>query len=95
MLMSFEQATVAAIRHMNSAASMRDEKIEAAAHLDDNESEEQRTREADGELAFASSLIVESVVNSAMRPRSWLEDQIESQEGGAAFEYLRAGGTIR
>jgi hypothetical protein len=80
MLISFEQAAMAAIRHLDSAVHMRNEKAEDASYLD-GEASTQRTREADDELAFVSSIIVESVVDSAMKPKAWLEDQRHTREG--------------
>jgi hypothetical protein len=81
MLISFEQAAMAAIRHLDSAANMRNEKLEDASYGDDEASTTQSTREADNELAFVSSIIVESVVDSAMKPKAWLEDQRHTREG--------------
>jgi len=80
-LISFEQAAMAAIRHLDSAANLRNEKLEDASHRDSEASMTQRTREADNELAFVSSIIVESVVDSAMNPKAWLEDQRHTREG--------------
>jgi hypothetical protein len=90
MLMNFEQAILAAIRHLDAAITMREEKLEEVAHLDDEETARQRTSEADHDLAFAASIIVESVVNSAMKPKAWLEDQVYRQTGESPFEYLEA-----
>jgi hypothetical protein len=81
MLISFEQAAMAAIRHLDSAANLRNEKLEDASYHDGEASTTQRTREADNELAFVSSIIVESVVDSAMKPKAWLEDQRHTREG--------------
>jgi hypothetical protein len=81
MLISFEQAAMAAIRHLDSAANMRNEKLEDTSHRDSEASTTQRTREADNELAFVSSIIVESVVDSALKPKVWLEDQRHTREG--------------
>src|SRR5215217_6243983 len=61
MLISFEQAALAATRHLESAASMRDEKPEDTSYRDDEVSAKRRTTEADHELAYACSIIVESV----------------------------------
>jgi hypothetical protein len=61
MVMSFDQAIAAAIRHVDSAASMRNEKLEDTSYRDGEASTKQKTREADNELAFVSSIIVESV----------------------------------
>jgi len=55
--------------------------VEAASYHDGEASTTQRTREADNELAFVSSIIVESVVDSAMKPKAWLEDQRHTREG--------------
>ena len=74
MVMSFDQAIAAAIRHLDSAASMRDEKLEDSPFHDGEVSTTQRTREADQELAFVTSIIVESVVDSAIKPKAWLEE---------------------
>ena len=93
MLISFEQAVMAARRHLDSAASMRNEKVETASHGDSEASATQRTREADNELAFVSSIIVESVVDSAMKPKAWLEDQRLTREGPSSpFRRLQASG---
>jgi hypothetical protein len=81
MLISFEQAAMAAIRHLDSAANLRNEKLEDASYHDGEASTTQRTTEADNELAFVSSIIVESVVDSAMKPKAWLEDQRYTREG--------------
>ena len=91
MLISFEQAAMAAIRHLDSAANMRNEKLEDASYRDGEASTTQRTREADNELAFVSSIIVESVVDSAMKPKAWLEDQRHTREGPSSpFRRLQA-----
>jgi hypothetical protein len=90
MLIGFEQAALAAIGHLDSAASMRDEKLEDTSYPDDEVSAKRRTTEADHELAFACSIIVESVVDSAIKPKAWLEDQIHSREGQTPFRRLRA-----
>src|SRR5215212_7945176 len=61
MVMSFDQAIAAAIRHLDSAAIMRNEKLEEledAPFHDGELSTTQRTSEADNELAFVSSIIV-------------------------------------
>jgi hypothetical protein len=94
MLISFEQAALAAIRHLESATSMREEKLEGSdssssggdGEGDGSEEDKRRRRrrireeEADNQLAFATSIIVESVVDSAIKPKAWLEEEIESQE---------------
>jgi hypothetical protein len=90
MVMSFDQAIAAAIRHIDSAVSMRDEKLKDTTYLDGEDSPEQRTGEADHELAFVTSIIVESVVNSAMKPKAWLEEQMHSREGQSPFRRLQA-----
>jgi hypothetical protein len=93
MVMSFDQAIAAAIRHLDSAAIMRNEKLEEledAPFHDGEVSTTQRTREADNELAFVSSIIVESVVDSAMKPKTWLEHEILDREGQSPFRRLRA-----
>ena len=91
MVMSFDQAIAAAVRHLDSAANMRNEKLEDASYLDGEASAAQRTREADNELAFVSSIIVESVVDSAIKPKAWLEDQRHTREGPSSpFRRLQA-----
>ena len=89
MLMNFEQAIVAAMRHMDSAMSMRDEQLEEASQLDE-ESGEQKAREADLQLAFTSSIVVESVVGSAMKPKMWLEDWLHRRENELPFQRFPA-----
>src|ERR687893_874330 len=69
MLISFEQAVMAAIRHLDSAANLRNDKSGDVSHREGEATTAQRTREADNELAFVSSIIVESVVDSAMKPK--------------------------
>jgi len=90
MVMSFDQAIAAAIRHLDSATNMRNEKFEDASHHDREASTKQRTREIDDELAFVSSIIVESVVDSAIKPKEWLEDEMLNREGQSPFRRLRA-----
>jgi hypothetical protein len=90
MVMSFDQAIAAAKRHVDSAASMRNEKLEDASYRDVEVSTTRRTREADRELAFVSSIIVESVVDSAIKPKAWLEDQMHGREGQSPFRRLQA-----
>jgi hypothetical protein len=94
MLMNFEQAIVAAMRHLDSAMSMRDEQLEEASHLDE-ESAEQKTRDADLQLAFATSIVVESIVGSAMKPKMWLEAQLHSREDESSLEYLQVNSLTR
>jgi hypothetical protein len=89
MLISFEQAAMASIKHLDSAAEMRNAKLTDVSHRADEPSAEQRTRDADYELAFVSSIIVESVVDSAMKPKAWLEDQRHIREDSTP---LRASG---
>src|ERR687894_517115 len=90
MMMSFDQAIAAAIRHLDSATSMRNEKLEDSPFHDGEVSTTQRTREADQELAFVSSIIVESVVDSAIKPKAWLETEMLNREGQSPFRRLRA-----
>ena len=94
MLMSLDQAIAAAMRHLESATRMREEKLGASSsssrHLDDGGGVDDATEgserhpteeEADDQLDFVSSIIVESVVDSAMKPKAWLEEEIQNQEG--------------
>jgi hypothetical protein len=90
MVMSFDQAIAAAIRHSDSAVSMRDEKLKETTYLDSEDSPEQRTEEADFQLAFVTSIIVESVVSPAMKPKAWLEEQMLNREGQSPFRRLQA-----
>jgi hypothetical protein len=90
MVMSFDQAIAAAIRHVNSAASLRNEKLEDSPFHDGEVSTTRRTEEADRELAFISSIIVESVVDSAIKPKAWLENEILNREGQSPFRRLQA-----
>jgi hypothetical protein len=90
MVMSFDQAIAAAIRHLDSAANLRNEKLEDASYHDGEASTTQRTTEADNELAFVSSIIVESVVDSAMKPKAWLEVEMLNREGQSSLRRLRA-----
>jgi hypothetical protein len=94
MLMNFEQAIVVAMGHVDSAISMRDEKLEDASYLDD-ESAKQKIRVADDQLAFTTSIVVESVVSSAMKPKAWLEDQLHRREDESPFEYLQMSNPTR
>jgi hypothetical protein len=89
MVMSFDQAIAAAIRHLDSAAYIRNEKSEDASDRDGEASTTQGTREADQELTFVDSIIVESVVDSAIKPKAWLEDELLDQEGRSPFRRLR------
>jgi hypothetical protein len=90
MVMSFDQAIAASIRHLDSAANLRNEKLEDASNDDGETSTTQRTTEADNELAFVSSIIVESVVDSAMKPKAWLEVEMLNREGQSSLRRLRA-----
>jgi hypothetical protein len=91
MVMSSDQAIAAAIRHIDSAVSMREEKLEGTRYLDEEGSAKHRrsTQEADDQLAFATSIIVESVVDSAIKPKAWLEEEIQNQEGRSPLRGLR------
>ena len=89
MVMSFDQAIAAAIRHLDSAAIMRNQKSEGSPSGDGEVSTTQGTREADNELTFVSSIIVESVIDSAIKPKGWLEDELLNQEGRSPFRRLR------
>jgi hypothetical protein len=91
MLISFEQAALAAIRHLDSAASLRDKKLQDTAYLDGEEAAKQRMSEADNQLAFVTGIIVESVLNAAMKPKAWLESEMLSREGRSPFRRLQAG----
>jgi hypothetical protein len=90
MVMSFDQAIAAAMRHLDSAANMRNEKLEDTSYRDGEASTKQSTREADNELAFVSSIIVESVVDSGIKPKAWLEDEMLDREGQSSLRRLRA-----
>jgi hypothetical protein len=89
MVMSFDQAIAAAIRQVDSAASMRNEKLEDSPFHHGEVSTRQSTREADNELAFVTSIIVESVVDSAIKPKAWLENEMLDREGRSPFRRLR------
>ena len=90
MVMSFDQAVAAAIRHVDSAASMRKEKLEHSPFHDGELSTTQSISEADRELTFVTSFIMESVVDSAIRPKAWLENEMLDREGRSPFQRLRA-----
>jgi hypothetical protein len=94
MLMNFEQAIAVAIGHLDSAISMRDERLEDAPYLDE-ESARQKIREADHQLAFATSIVVESVVSSALKPKEWLEDQLHRRGEESPFEYLQVSNSTK
>ncbi len=83
MVMSLDQAVAAAIRHLESATSLREEKLEGGDGGGDGSPERSsREEEADHQLAFVTSIIVESVVDSAIKPKAWLEEEIENQQAG-------------
>jgi hypothetical protein len=88
MVMSLDQAIAAAIRHLDSAVSLREEKLENTSYLEGEGSAEHITEEADYHLAFATSIIVESVVSSAVKPKAWLEGEMSSREGQSPFRSL-------
>src|SRR5215211_7559350 len=90
MVMSFDQAIAAAIRYVDSATSMRNEKLEDSPLHDGELSTTQSTIEADRELTFVTSIIVESVVDSAIKPKAWLENEMLNREGQSPFRRLRA-----
>jgi hypothetical protein len=94
MLISFDQAAMAAMKHLDSAADMRHEKLGEGSYRDDEPPAKQSTREADYELAFVSSIIVESVVDAAMKPKAWLEDQRHIREGTSPLRRLRESSRI-
>jgi hypothetical protein len=94
MLMNFEQAIAVAMGHVDSAISMRDEQLEDVSYLDE-ESAKQKIREADDQLAFTTSFVVEPVVSSAMKPKAWLEDQLHRREDESPFEYLQVSNPTR
>ena len=85
MLIGFEQVALAAIRPLESAVGMRNEKLANTSYRDDKALAKRRIAEADHELAFASSMIAEFVVTSATKPKVWLEDRMHSREGTAAL----------
>ena len=89
MIISFDQAIAAAMRHLDSAANMRNEKLEDASYRDGEASTTQRTREADRDLTFVDSIIVESVVDSAIKPKAWLEIEMLNREGQSSLRRLR------
>jgi hypothetical protein len=89
MLISFEQAALAAIRHLESAVKMRNEKLEDASDRADEASAMRSLTEADHELSFASSIIVESVVDSAIKPKVWLEERMHSRVARLPLRFPR------
>ena len=90
MVMSFDQAIAAAIRHLDTAANMRNEKLEDISHRDGEASTTLLVQEADRELAFVTSIIVESVVDSAIKSKAWLEIEMLNREGQSSLRRLRA-----
>jgi hypothetical protein len=90
MLISLEQAALAAIRHLDSAAGIREERLYDSSYREDEASAKRRTPQADRELAFAISIIVESVVDSAIKPKAWLEGEMHRREGQSSSRRLRA-----
>jgi hypothetical protein len=94
MLMNLEQAIMAAMEHLDSAINMRNDQIEGAPPLD-GEEPAQQVREADHQLAFTTSIIVESVVSSAVKPKAWLEAQLHRREGESPLEYLQVSDPTR
>jgi hypothetical protein len=75
---------------VDSAASMRKEKLEDSPFHDGELSTTRRISEADRELTFVTSFIVESVVDSAIKPKAWLENEMLDREGRSPFQRLRA-----
>lgn len=90
MLISLEQATLAAIRHLDSATKVREERLYEGPHRNDEASAKRSTPQADHELAFAMGIIVESVVAAAIKPKVWLGGQMYSWEGQSTIWRLRA-----
>ena len=88
MVIGLDQAIAAAITHLDSAAHMRNEKLEDSSYRDGDPSTAQRTREADRELGFVCSIIVESVVDSAIKPKAWLENELLAWEGQSPLQHL-------
>ena len=90
MLIGLEQAALAAMRHLDSAAGTREKRSYDASYRDDEALTTRGTPQADRELAFAISIIVESVVDSAIKPKAWLEDRMQRREGESPFRRPRA-----
>jgi hypothetical protein len=88
MLISLEQAALAAMRHLDSAAVIQEERLYGASYPDDEVSAKRRTPQSDHELALTISIILESVVDSAIRPKAWLEDQMYRREGQSLLRRL-------
>ena len=90
MVMSFDQTIAAAIRHVDSAANIAKRKVGGCVTSRWRGIDTQRTKKADKELTFVSSIIVESVVDSAIKPKAWLENEMVDWEGRSPFRRLRA-----
>ena len=90
MLIGLEQAALAAIRHLDSAAVMREERLYGASYRDGENSAKRRMPQSDHELALTISIIVESVVAAAIKPKAWLEAQRHRTEGQSPLRRLRA-----
>ena len=86
----FRPTIAAAIRHVDSAASIKRKVGRCVTDHDGEASTKRRTREADSELAFISSIIVESVVDSAIKPKGWLENEMLNWEGQSSLRRLQA-----
>ena len=94
MLMNLEQAIMAAIEHMDSAISLRNEQVQGAPPYG-GEEPAKRVREADYHMAFATSIIVESVISSAMKPKAWLEAQLHHPKDKSPLEFLQVSDPTR
>jgi uncharacterized protein YaaQ len=88
-LIGFDQAVAAAMTHLDSAANMRNEKVEDASYRGGEAPTSKRTREADRDLAFVMGIIVESVVASATKPKAWLEDEMQYREDQSPLRRLQ------
>jgi hypothetical protein len=69
--------------------------LEGITYVDDEESPEQRMKEADHQLAFVTSIIVESVVGPVIKPKGWLEDEMQNQEDRSPFWHPPGGRSSR
>jgi hypothetical protein len=78
------------LRYLELAKEAMSEKMEDASYRDDEPSAEWRMREADYELAFVSSIIVEAVVDSAIKPKAWFENELLNREGQSSLRRLQA-----
>ncbi len=76
--------------HLDSAARMRNGKLEDSSYRVGDPSTVQRRREADRELACVTGIIVESVVDSAIEPKAWLENELLAWEDRSPLRPLRA-----